>query len=290
MTTSSSTSPSVSPDSHPLTQDTIDQLPEDVSVPTYDRARLAPAVVHIGVGGFHRAHQAVYFDDLAARGNTDWGIVGVGLRSPQMGEVLDDQDHLFTVVARSPEGDDVRVVGSVVDYLYAPGDPEAVLRTLADQRTRLVTLTITGSAYPTGPLDLADEQVRADVETPATPGTAFGYIVEGLDRRRRAGLPPFTVLSCDNLQHNGGVTREAVLSTARLRDPELARWIEEDVSFPSSMVDRITPETPPVATRSPPSTVWRTVGRSSPSRSASGSSRTTSATVDRPWNRSVSSS
>ena len=246
VTTSSPVAPATLADAASLTSDTVDRLPAPVAVPTYDRAQLTPAVVHIGVGGFHRAHQAVYFDDLADRGiSTGWGITGVGLRSPQMGEVLDDQDNLYTLVVRKPEGDDVRVIGSVIDYLYAPEDPEAVLSTLADERTRLVTLTITGSAYPSGPVDPADEQVRADVETPGTPGTAFGFIVEGLDRRRRAGVPPFTVLSCDNMQHNGGATSEAVLSTARLRDPDLAEWIEANVTFPSSMVDRITPETSP---------------------------------------------
>ena len=247
MTTSLSAAPSPATTPAPsLAQHTVDRLPAPVAVPGYDRTALTPAVVHIGVGGFHRAHQAVYFDDLATRGiTTDWGITGVGLRSPQMGEVLADQDHLYTVVVRSPEGDDARVIGSVINYLYAPGDPEAVLVALADERTRLVTLTITGSAYPSAPVDLADEQVRADVETPATPATAFGFVVEGLDRRRRAGLPPFTVLSCDNMQNNGASTRQAVLSTARLRDAELAAWIEQHVTFPSSMVDRITPETSP---------------------------------------------
>jgi fructuronate reductase/mannitol 2-dehydrogenase len=246
VTTSNLAASASAADACSLTSDTIDQLPAPVLVPTYDRAELTPAVVHIGVGGFHRAHQAVYFDDLASQGiSTEWGITGVGLRSPQMGEVLDEQDNLYTLVVRKPEGDDVRVIGSVIRYLYAPDDPEAVLRTLADERTRLVTLTITGSAYPSGPVDPADEQVRADVETPGTPGTAFGFIVEGLDRRRRAGLPPFTVLSCDNMQHNGGAAHDAVVSTAQLRDPALAEWIEGNVTFPSSMVDRITPETSP---------------------------------------------
>jgi fructuronate reductase/mannitol 2-dehydrogenase len=119
------------------------------------------------------------------------------------------------------------------------------LAVLAGEQTRLVTLTITGSAYPTDEVDPSDELVHADVATPGTPGTAFGFIVEGLDRRRRAGLPGFTVLSCDNMQHNGGSTQRAVVSTARLRDPELAQWIEDNVTFPSSMVDRITPETSP---------------------------------------------
>jgi mannitol 2-dehydrogenase len=234
------------PHASALCDDTVADLPGGVDVPGYDRTSLEPAVVHIGVGGFHRAHQAVYFDELARTGvSTAWGITGVGLRSPQMGEVLGDQDRLYTLVVRGPEGDDVRVIGSVIRYLYAPEDPEAVLDTLADPRTRLVTLTITGTAYPTGDLDPTDAGVRADVDTPGTPGTAFGYLVEALDRRRRAGLGGFTVLSCDNAQHNGDLARGAVLATARLRDAELADWIAAHVTFPGSMVDRITPETTP---------------------------------------------
>ena len=233
-------------DAPTLSTETLQVLPAAVDVPTYDRTALVPSVLHIGVGGFHRAHQAVYFDDLARRGTcTEWGITGVGLHRPEMGEVLTGQDGFYTVVVRRPEGDDVRVVGSVVRYLFAPEDPGAVLDALADERTRLVTLTITGTAYPDGGADPADEQVRADVEHPEAPATAFGYVVEGLDRRRRAGLPPFTVLSCDDVQRNGAAARRAVVSLARLRDPDLARWIEERVSFPSSTVDRATPETTP---------------------------------------------
>jgi fructuronate reductase/mannitol 2-dehydrogenase len=233
------------PDSTPLRDDTLADLSAAADVPTYDRTELTPSIVHIGVGGFHRAHQAVYFDDLVRRGiSTDWGVVGVGLHSPQMGQVLREQDNLYTVVVRGPETDEVRVVGVLTDYLFAPADPGAVLDTLANERTRLVTLTITGSGYPTGgDPDPQDPDVVADVERPSQPGTAFGYIVEGLDRRRRAGLAPFTVLSCDNMQNNGATTRAVVVGTARLRDPELADWIEEQVAFPSSMVDRITPET-----------------------------------------------
>jgi mannitol 2-dehydrogenase len=230
----------------PLTNRTLTTLPSSVAVPGYDRSALVPAVVHIGVGGFHRAHQATYFDDLAQRGiSTDWGIVGVGLHRPEMGEVLSEQDNLYTVVVRGAEGDDVRVVGSLVEYLFAPRDPQAVLARLADPRTRLVTLSITGSAYPLAGVDPDSEEVRVDVEHPEAPATAFGYLVEGLNRRRRAGLPAFTVLSCDNVQNNGVATRSAVLGTARLRDPELADWIEAEASFPGSMVDRITPETSP---------------------------------------------
>jgi mannitol 2-dehydrogenase len=258
MSTNSTISPdtSISPDAWTdtvgsasvrcLSDGTLQHLGPVVDVPGYDRRTLTPAVVHIGVGNFHRAHQGVYFDDLARQGvSTEWGITGVGLHNPEMGEVLSQQDNLYTVVVRDGGRDQTRVVGALVDYLFAPHDPEAVLRTLADPRTRLVTLTITGSAYPTAGVDVTQEDVRKDVEHPESPGTAFGFIVEGLDRRRRANSLPFTVLSCDNVQNNGVVTRDAVLSTARLRDPRLADWIEANVSFPGSMVDRITPETTP---------------------------------------------
>ncbi|NAZ87747.1 mannitol dehydrogenase family protein [Kineococcus sp. T90] len=218
--------------------------PPGVQAPGYDRSALVPAVVHLGVGGFHRAHQAVYLDDLARRGETGWGVVGVGLHSSRMRDALAPQDNLYSVVVRGPQHDEVRVVGVLVDYLYAPDDPEAVLERLADPRTRLVTLTITGSAYPADDaVDPSVPEVAADVEQPHEPGTVFGYLVEALDRRRRRGTGPFTVLSCDNVQHNGARTREAVLATAHLRDAELADWIAANVTFPSSMVDRITPET-----------------------------------------------
>jgi len=206
--------------------------------------------VHIGVGGFHRAHQAVYLDDLARTGETGWGVVGVGLHSTAIGEVLDAQDRLYLVVERGPERDDARVVGVHTGYLHAPSDPEAVLATLAAGTTTLVTITITGTAYAIDPHtdEFApgdDEGVQHDLADPEHPETVFGYLVEALRRRRDAGLPPFTVLSCDNMQHNGRAARTAVVSFARLRDPELADWIDAHVTFPSSMVDRITPTTTP---------------------------------------------
>jgi len=245
-----STTPQDTPDLRdpavPLHPGSLDDLHPAIDVPDYDRDALVPAVVHIGVGGFHRAHQAVYFDDLARSGrSSEWGVVGVGLHSPRMRDALVGQDNLYAVVERGPESDQVHVVKVITDYLYAPDDPGAVLDRLTDERTRLVTLTITGSSYPTGALDPEDPDVAADVRTPETPGTAFGYVVEALRRRREAGTAPFTVLSCDNLQHNGDVTKAAVLATAELRDAELAAWIGEHVTFPSSMVDRITPETTP---------------------------------------------
>ncbi len=233
----------------PLSDGTLARLPSDVSTPEYDRAALRPGIVHFGVGAFHRAHQAVYLDELARTGVTDWGVIGVGLHSREIGEVLAAQDLLYTVVERSADGDRVRVNGAMTRYLLAPEDPEAVLAALVDDGIRVVSLTITGTGYRidphTGEFDADDDDVRADLDSPDRPRTVFGYLVEALDRRRQSGLPPFTVLSCDNMQSNGTAARTAVVSFARLRDEGLADWIEQNVSFPSSMVDRITPTTTP---------------------------------------------
>jgi mannitol 2-dehydrogenase len=231
-----------------LNNSTLADLPPSVSPPGYRRELLEPAVVHIGVGHFHRAHEAVYLDDLARLGVRGWGLVGVGLHRPEMGEVLARQDDLYLMLERHENVDRARVVGSMIKYLFAPDDPAAVIETLADPRTRLVTLTITGPAYrinpDTGEFDV-DDQTAADLADPRHPSTVFGYLVEALDRRRRRGGAPFTILSCDNMTDNGAATRTAVVSFAALRDPDLARWIDEHVTFPSSMVDGITPGTSP---------------------------------------------
>jgi fructuronate reductase/mannitol 2-dehydrogenase len=209
-------------------------------VPTYDRAALRPGVVHISVGSFHRSHQAVYLDDLARRGERDWGIVGVALRRPGLQEALARQDGLYTVVTRGGGRAEARVVGAMTRCLFAPEQGAAVLDALADERTALVTLTITGDAY-----DAAAPAGAAD----GTPSCALGYLVEALDRRRRAGRAPFTVASCDNLPDNGAVARTAVASFAALRDERLAAWIAANVAFPNSMVDRITPKAGPAERR-----------------------------------------
>ena len=232
----------------PLNEDTLAHHAARVAVPSYDRSALAPGVVHISVGSFHRSHQAVYFDDLAQRGLGDgWGLTGVGLHRREMQDALAAQDGLYTVVSRGRDGDEARVVGVITNYLFAQDQPQAVLEALADDRTRLVTLTITAAAYKvdpeTGEFLASDVQVVTDLADPSHPQTALGYIVEGLDRRRCAGHAPFTVLSCDNMPGNGSVARTAVMAFAKLRDDRLARWIDAHVTFPSSMVDRITPKT-----------------------------------------------
>ncbi len=225
-------------------------VPPDVHAPAYDRRELVPSLVHIGVGGFHRAHQALYLDDLIDLTlDTQWGYCGVGLLPQDLGmrNAMLSQDCLYTVVERGPEGDSARVVGSIVDFLFAPDDRERVLAKLASPECRIVTLTITEGGYyrndATGEfLDTHPDVVR-DLAHPHAPDCSFGYLLEGLDRRRRAGLGPFTIFSCDNLQHNGEVARRMLLAFAELRDPALRRWIEEHVAFPSCMVDRIVPAT-----------------------------------------------
>jgi fructuronate reductase/mannitol 2-dehydrogenase len=228
-----------------LSDATLPVLTPRLEVPTYDRRRLTPAIVHLGVGAFHRAHQATYLDAVARSGSLDWGEVGVSLRSSRMHSRLHPQDCLFTVVEHDEGGAKARVVGVLGDYHFAPESAEVVVGALADPRTRIVSMTITGDGYTldaSGRLDAEDRGVRHDLMAPHRPSTWFGFVVEGLARRRAAGLPGLTVLSCDNLQANGEAARSAVVGFAALRDESLAAWIERNVSFPSSMVDRITPQ------------------------------------------------
>jgi mannitol 2-dehydrogenase len=232
----------------PLNDRSLLRHARHVSIPTYDRSTLTPGVVHISVGAFHRSHQAVYFDDLARRGLGDgWAITGVALHRRDLKAALDSQDGLYTVVSRGPAGDSARVVGVLTRYLYAPQQRSAVLAALSDRRTRLVTLTITTDGYDvdlqTGAFAGDHPAIRGDLSHPASPCSALGYLVEALDRRRRAGLPPFTVLSCDNLVNNGAIARAAVIGMAGRRDRRLAAWIDERGAFPGSLVDRITPGT-----------------------------------------------
>ena len=220
-------------------------------VPAYDRDLVTPGVVHFGVGGFHRAHQAMYHDRLLSEGTApDWGICGVGVMPAdrRMKQVLRAQDGLYTLVLKHSDGTyEPRVIGSIVEYLYAPDDPEAVIEKMAAPTTRIVSLTITEGGYNindvTGEFDASNEDVVRDLAPGAVPRTVFGLIIEALRRRWKRGLAPFTVMSCDNLQDNGYRSRRAFTAFARLRDPELGDWVEREACFPNSMVDRITPVT-----------------------------------------------
>lgn len=222
-----------------------------VAVPSYDRSRATVGIVHFGVGNFHRSHEAMYLDRLMNAGtDLDWGICGVGLlpQDAAMRDVLARQDGMYTLVLRHPDGAlEPRVIGSVLEYLLAADDPEAVYARLVDPAVRIVSLTVTEGGYLKRPADgafAADHpDVVHDVRHPDRPRTAFGYVVEALRRRRAAGVAPFTVLSCDNLQGNGEYTRQTVSGFAALVDPDLAGWIRQQVAFPNAMVDRITPVT-----------------------------------------------
>lgn len=221
-----------------------------VAMPAYDRARLTPGIVHIGLGNFHRAHMAVYLDDLMAMGLAqDWAIIGAGVRAgdARMRDALMAQDCLSTVIELDPQGRSARRVGAMTDFLPVEADNAALIAAMADRAIRIVSLTVTEGGYfidaKTGAFDPQHPEIVADAADPKA--TAFGAIIAALRRRKAAGIPAFTVMSCDNLPGNGEVTRNAVVGLARLSDPSFADWIADNVAFPNGMVDRITPATGP---------------------------------------------
>jgi mannitol 2-dehydrogenase len=198
-----------------------------VAVPHYDRAALVPRILHLGVGGFHRAHMALYTDELAEAGG-EWGIRGIGLLDAdrRMAGVLDAQDHLYTLVERDSGGSGVRVVGSIVDYVLVAGDNAAFGAQVAHPDVAILSMTITEGGYS---LERPNPTIEA--------------IASALDVRRATGGAPLTILSCDNLRGNGSVAREAITRVCEARSDELARYVETACTFPNSMVDRITPQT-----------------------------------------------
>lgn len=234
-----------------LSSTTLAQVAPSVATPKYDRGSLKTGIVHFGVGGFHRAHMAMALDRLLNAGIAhDWAICGVGLLESdrKMRDVMNAQDCLFTLMLKHPNGErETSVIGSITEYIFAPDHPQRLLEKLADPDTRIVSLTITEGGYNfdrvTGEFMIDTPAIAADLLPGAAPSTAFGYITEGLRIRRERGLAPFTVLSCDNIQANGDVAKSMFLSFARLKNLDLAQWIEDRVRFPNSMVDRITPVT-----------------------------------------------
>ncbi len=233
-----------------LSNSNLSKLNPEIKVPQYDRGELQQHIVHMGVGGFHRAHQAVYLDDLlAGEGTERWGECGIGVlkSDDRMRDALQGQDYLYTVIERSATAQSARVIGSLVDFLYAPENRQAAIERMAAAETRIVSLTITEGGYfineGTGEFLVDHPEIQHDLHHPTEPVTSIGLIAEALDRRRKRGLPPFTVMSCDNLQSNGYVISRVLLAYAGLVNPALQNWIAEHVTFPSSMVDRITPAT-----------------------------------------------
>lgn len=216
--------------------------------PNYNRSAVQTGIVHLGIGGFHRAHQAVYTDDLLANGHNSWGITGVSLRSDSVHKLLATQDFLYTVKQAHQQGSRTRIVGSLCDVFALPtaGAREQILSTIADPKTQVVTLTITEKGYchePDGSLDTDNLNIVQDLAHPQQPTSAPGLLAQAIHRRMLSDGGPLTVVSCDNLSSNGLVTRSVVEAMIERLHPNTLRWLQDNVSFPSSMVDRIVPQT-----------------------------------------------
>ncbi|MFA0195010.1 mannitol dehydrogenase family protein [Vibrio artabrorum] len=221
-----------------------------LQLPKYDRSKLETKIVHFGFGAFHRAHQALILDELLNRQGSSqslWGICEVNLLgNNELIEQLRTQDHLFSVLEKSPDGDTVKVIGSVKESLTLSLDGyQAILNKLCEPQISIVSMTVTEKGYcidaATGKLDLSHPVIQADLATPEQPTSMLGFLVIALKLRKDSGLAPFSIMSCDNIQENGHITRQAVLDLATAQDPVLAVWIDENVTFPNTMVDRIVP-------------------------------------------------
>jgi fructuronate reductase len=230
----------------------LTHLPNEVITPGYDRASVTPGILHLGIGAFHRAHQAVMVEDRLAAGERGWGIRAASLRAPDTRDALSPQDGLYTLAIRSGQvgvGDEtrLRIIGAISDVLVARENPAALLTAMLDPRIRIVSLTVTEKGYchdpATGNLNAAHPDVVHDLATPSTPVSAPGFIVEALRLRRASGVAPFTVMSCDNLPANGRTLARVITQMAALRDKNLADFIAGEVAFPATMVDRIVPAT-----------------------------------------------
>ncbi len=229
-----------------LSNETLGRLPTSVSIPRYDRTAIKPGILHVGVGNFHRAHQAAYLDRLFQAGNDhDWGIIGSGVRADDIPrrKILIDQDCLTTVVELDPAGYKASICGSMIDYL--PVEANAIIATLARPEVRIVSLTITEGGYyiddQNGGFDVEHPDIRSDIEHPQNPKTVFGILLAGLKARHDLKLPPFTVLSCDNIPQNGDATRQTLVGLAECIDRDVADWISHETDTPNGMVDCITP-------------------------------------------------
>lgn len=221
---------------------------------SYDRDAVKTGILHIGVGNFHRAHEERYTDELLALdpSQKDWAIAGAMLlpSDERLYYALKDQDGRYTLTECGRDGvDSAREIGSLREVYWAGDDAEAIIEKIASPDTRIISLTITEGGYnidrETGEFDLANAAVQADIASPGNPHTTFGYVAEGLRRRKERDNGPVTILTCDNLQHNGDTARKAFTTFFKAQDPELAEWVESNVTFPNSMVDRITPATTP---------------------------------------------
>ncbi len=225
----------------------LPHLPAEVIRPRYDRTALRTGILHLGLGAFHRAHQAALTEDCLDAGQTDWGIAAASLRSAGTRDALAPQDGLYTLALRQGDSQSLRVIGALTDLYVGPENPSALLQAMTDPALRIVSLTITEKGYTanvaSGDLRLDDAGVQHDLANPGMPRTALGFIIQALVLRRAAGTPPFTVLSCDNLPGNGQLTRHLLTQFAASRDADLAQYVADEVACPSCMVDRIVPAT-----------------------------------------------
>jgi mannitol 2-dehydrogenase len=229
----------------------ISLLPIEVKKPAYDRSKIKTGIAHIGVGGFHRSHEAYYTDQVLHFLNADnWGICGISLLDSDrtIYDALVQQDGLYTLMITEPDGKlSARVIGSITEMLFAPDNPDAVIEKLADPDIRIISLTITEGGYnfnaATGEFQINDPSIRWDLSNPDNPKTVFGYITQAMKRRRDKGIPGLTIQSCDNIQKNGDVLKKMLLAYVNEAEPELLDWIGKMITFPNSMVDRITPVT-----------------------------------------------
>jgi fructuronate reductase len=230
-----------------LTSKTVQDTSRGIHLPAYDRGAVRPGIVHLGLGAFARAHQAVYIDDILARGDMGWGIVGASLRSPDMRDALLPQDGLYALAVRSSERTGLRVIGSVGEVLVAPENPAALVARMADPAIRIVTLTVTEKGYchdpASGDLDERHPDIVHDLTRREAPRSAPGLLAAALAARKAQGIPPFTVLTCDNLPANGRTVKRVLSRFATLLSPEFGAWVEGEVACPSTMVDRIVPAT-----------------------------------------------
>ncbi len=230
----------------------LKDLPRNVQGPTYDRSKITPGIVHIGLGNFHRAHQSWYLHRLMQAGDAmDWGIIGAGVRAGDAAQRarLEAQDYLTTLIELDPKGRSAEIVGSMIGFVPVEDNNAALIQQMADPAIRIVALTVTEGGYYIDPVtqafDAAHPDIMHDAAHPDVPRTAFGAMIAALKLRRAAGTGPFTGQSCDNLQGNGEILRQTLVSLARLSDPDLAQWIDDTCTFPNSMVDCIVPATGP---------------------------------------------
>ncbi|WP_372773876.1 mannitol dehydrogenase family protein [Mangrovibacterium sp.] len=234
-----------------LNQENLSKLPANVKVPSYNRDQVKTSIVHIGVGNFHRSHEAYYTNELMERyGVLDCGICGIGLLDydRRIYNILKDQDGLYTLVIKELDGSlNARVIGSIVEFIFAPENPIAVIEKMANPDIKIISLTITEGGYNlnegTGEFDFSNPVIVEDMKNPMSPKTVFGYLAQALKLRMQRGTGGCTIQSCDNIQGNGDVAKKSLLNYVEKAEPELMGWIEENVSFPNAMVDRITPVT-----------------------------------------------